>query len=246
VHPGGTCALLGKAPVLKGFTGYSKRHQAATQSFYRLSQDNLDSQRGHGCRSGIQTIYDGLTLLSFDHLCIVPSQSTRLFFAMSLNRLAYCALLGRPAYRTGIRMTSTIVGRSGRVYEQGEVLHRHRENHKLSISKLSTFQAPYPSFLLRSEDKSFVVKCVPRPFYDLSLRLAAEFTGSRRLRMHIDYNQEESILVYPYFRCTLLALMKEDPDIPVAEREKILRHVAEALQEFHGKNWIHIGTISMS
>ncbi|CRK24344.1 hypothetical protein BN1708_013929 [Verticillium longisporum] len=76
-----------------------------------------------------------------------------------------------------------------------------------------------------SGDESFVLKCVPRPFYDLSLRLLAEFAGSRRLRMHIDCNPEEGILVYPYFRGTLLALVQDDPDFPPAERKKILRHV---------------------
>jgi hypothetical protein len=32
-------------------------------------------------------------------------------------------------------MASTIVGKSGRVYVQGEVLQRHREDHKLSVFK---------------------------------------------------------------------------------------------------------------
>lgn len=81
-----------------------------------------------------------------------------------------------------------------------------------------------------------------KPFYNLSLRLAAEFAGSRRLRMHTDCNPEQSILVYPYFRDTLLALIREDPELPFAERRKILRHVAEALSELHSRDWIHIGT----
>lgn len=46
--------------------------------------------------------------------------------------------------------------------------------------------------------------------------------------MHIDCNQEEGILVYPYFRSTLLALIQEDPDFPPAERKKFLRRVGEA------------------
>lgn len=46
---------------------------------------------------------------------------------MHLNRLACHTLFGRLAYRTSIRMASTIVGKSGRVYVQGEVLQRHRE-----------------------------------------------------------------------------------------------------------------------
>ncbi|KAF1840645.1 kinase-like protein [Cucurbitaria berberidis CBS 394.84] len=125
-------------------------------------------------------------------------------------------------------MASTIVGRSGRVYVQGEVLQHHREDQKLSI------------FKAESGDESFVLKRVSKPFYDQSLRLAAEFAGSRRLRMHVDCNQEECILVYPYFRSTLLALIKEDPDFPLAGQKTILRHVGEAIQELHAKDWIHI------
>jgi hypothetical protein len=38
-------------------------------------------------------------------------------------------------HRTGIRMASTIVGDSGRVYVKGDVLRRNREDHNLSIFK---------------------------------------------------------------------------------------------------------------
>ncbi|KAJ2990078.1 hypothetical protein NUW58_g3140 [Xylaria curta] len=125
-------------------------------------------------------------------------------------------------------MASTVVGQSGRVYVEGEVLQRHRSDHKLSV------------FKAESGNESFVLKRVPRPFYNLSLRLATEFAGSRRLRMHVDCNQEEGILVYRYFRSTLLALIRDDPEFPPAERKKILRRVGEAIQELHGKDWIHI------
>jgi tRNA A-37 threonylcarbamoyl transferase component Bud32 len=64
--------------------------------------------------------------------------------------------------------------------------------------------------------------------------------------MHIDENQEESVLVYPYFRDTLLTLIREDQDLPLAERKKILRRVGEAIQELHSNNWIHGGTTSTS
>ncbi|AEO62063.1 hypothetical protein MYCTH_2312992 [Thermothelomyces thermophilus ATCC 42464] len=125
-------------------------------------------------------------------------------------------------------MASTIAGASGRVYVQGESLRRHCEDPKFSI------------FKAESGNESFVLKRVSRPFYDLSQRLAAEFAGSRRLRIHVDSNQEEGILFYPYFRDTLLSLIQRDPDFPVIERKKILRRVGEALQELHNKNWIHI------
>ncbi len=53
---------------------------------------------------------------------------------MPLHRLAYYTPFSRLA-RESIRMASTIVGNSGRVYVQGEVLQHHREDPKLSVSK---------------------------------------------------------------------------------------------------------------
>lgn len=76
------------------------------------------------------------------------------------------------------------------------------------------------------------------------MRFASEFQDSRRLRLHTDCNQEEGVLVFPYFRSTLLALIQDGPELSIKERKKILRHVGEAIQELHGRDWIHIGTSS--
>ncbi len=61
--------------------------------------------------------------------------------------------------------------------------------------------------------------------------------------MHIDCNQEEAILVYPYFRGTLLGLIQQALGIPSTERRKILIRTGEALQELHAKDWVHSGTL---
>lgn len=97
-------------------------------------------------------------------------------------------------------------------------------------------------FPSRSASESFVVKRVPRHFFDLSLRLGAEFKGSRRLRLHCDHDQEEAVLAFPYFKSTLLALLQNDPEFPPSGRKKILRHVGEAIQELHDRDWVHLGT----
>lgn len=78
-------------------------------------------------------------------------------------------------------------------------------------------------------------------FFKLSLDLKREFASTRRLRMHTDYNEKECALVYEHFRHTLLSLLKECPDFPVAAIKEILRYTAEAVKELHDKNWIHIG-----
>jgi serine/threonine protein kinase len=82
---------------------------------------------------------------------------------------------------------------------------------------------------------------VSKPFYDLSLRLAADFPESRQLRMHVDSNEDEHVLIYPYYQNTLLGLLQEDLNISDAARKKILQQTGEAIQEIHSKDWIHLG-----
>ncbi|KAH7333305.1 hypothetical protein BKA65DRAFT_527512 [Rhexocercosporidium sp. MPI-PUGE-AT-0058] len=78
-----------------------------------------------------------------------------------------------------------------------------------------------------SRNEFFVLKPVGRSFYALSRTLTAEFAGSRRLRIHVDCNETEDILVYPYFRDTLLAIIQNDPNFA-------------AIQGLHARDWIHI------
>ncbi|KAF1355930.1 kinase-like protein [Lizonia empirigonia] len=146
---------------------------------------------------------------------------------MLLNRLAYHI---SPTSRIGIRMASTIVGKSGRVYIQREVL-QECEDPRLNVFKADHFG---------SHDQSFVFKRVSKPCYDLSLRLAADFPESRRLRMHVDLNEDENVLIYPYYQHTLLGLLQEDSKISDAARKIILQQTGEAIQELHSKDWIHI------
>jgi hypothetical protein len=67
---------------------------------------------------------------------------------MPFNRLACPTLFSVLAYRTSIRMASTIVGKSGRVYVQGKVLQRHREDNNLSVFKAESVLEPRPSYSL--------------------------------------------------------------------------------------------------
>ncbi|KAK4251307.1 kinase-like protein [Corynascus novoguineensis] len=124
-------------------------------------------------------------------------------------------------------MASTILGASSRQYVRGEVLHKNEDGNP------TIFKAT-------CGNESVVFKQESKPIFDLSRRLADEFAGSRQLRMPIDFNPEDRIVVYPYFTDTLLALMRADPDFPPAELKKILRYVGEAIQEFHAKGWLHL------
>lgn len=61
---------------------------------------------------------------------------------MILHRIVSHTPFSRLAYHTNIKMASTTVGKSGRVYVQGEMLQRYREDVKLSV-----FSAEYVSNL---------------------------------------------------------------------------------------------------
>ncbi|KAK1672242.1 kinase-like domain-containing protein [Colletotrichum godetiae] len=122
---------------------------------------------------------------------------------------------------------STVVGVHGRSYTIGEVLRQRRSDLVPLIIKA------------KSKEEVFILKSVTKEDYDLSLRLATHFASCRRLRMHTDCNPEEGILIYPYYQDTLLSLIEGDGNLPTAERKKILRGTAEAIQELHTKGWIH-------
>lgn len=57
------------------------------------------------------------------------------------------------------------------------------------------------------------------------------------------FNPDDRLVFYPYFTDTLLDLMRADPDFPPTELKKVLRYVGEAIQEFHGKGWLHLGAL---
>lgn len=95
----------------------------------------------------------------------------------------------------------------------------------------------------RSAGQSFILKHVSEHFIFTSQQIADDFPSTKRLRVHTDVSRKESVLVYPYFRDTLLALMKNDPEFPPLQRLKIMRAVAEAVAELHAKDWIHSGML---
>ncbi|KAL8366415.1 hypothetical protein RB595_004949 [Gaeumannomyces hyphopodioides] len=128
----------------------------------------------------------------------------------------------------GMRIQPTMLGASGRVYVKGDVLHRCQ-----STSEPVAVKA-------ESGGRSFVLKCPYPDTYDKCRDFAAEFAGSRRLRLHVDRDLDEQVLVYPFFRTTLFDLIKEDPEFPLFERVRIMTTVAEAIQEVHRKKWAHL------
>ncbi|KAK4122606.1 kinase-like protein [Parathielavia appendiculata] len=114
----------------------------------------------------------------------------------------------------------------GLAFLRGEAFHRN-EDGKLAVLIATVGNG---SVVFKQESKSI---------FERSRRLADECAGSRRLRFHTDFIPEDRIAVYPYFIDGLLGLMRADPNFPPAELKKTLRHVGEAIHEFHAQGWLH-------
>lgn len=147
-----------------------------------------------------------------------------MFFSLGLSFTR--SLSPRPA----TRMASTLVGASGRVYTELDVLRLNPRTKEPQI------------FKAQCGNDFFVYKGVSESVFALSQELAATFGNTSRLRMHTDYkkDKDEHVLVYPYFRDTLLGLIQNDAAFPPPERTKILRAAAEAVHEMHSQGWVHL------
>ena len=150
------------------------------------------------------------------------------------------------------RLASTVTGRSGRLYTLGSELQRNPYNRMQSIHEAEYVLKPLilswkniHVFVIRSHGEKFAVKRIPPSHFgrlrSLETRLAS---SSQHLRVHTDHNEEESTLMYPFYKSTLLRLIQEDKDFPPEERRVILRRVGEGLQELHSRDWMHAGNIN--
>ncbi|EEH22249.1 serine/threonine protein kinase [Paracoccidioides brasiliensis Pb03] len=125
-------------------------------------------------------------------------------------------------------MASTLIGRSGREYLRDKILKHNPKSPDLSV------------YLARCGNQYFVLKHVSPSIFEQSLELKQEFPETRRLRVHDDDNETEQILIYNHSSDNLLSLVKNNPNMSIAPRKRILWELGQALKEFHAKNWIHI------
>lgn len=82
--------------------------------------------------------------------------------------------------------------------------------------------------------------------FDLLLQFKAEFGNNGHLRVHIDDNRDQNVLVYEYFKIDLLSLVRDYPPLRIAARKAILEQVGLVLNDMHAKLWIHLGMIITS
>lgn len=147
------------------------------------------------------------------------------------------------------RMASTVTGRCGRVYTLGSILQRPRQGtlgiHQAGYVKTRNFTNKiFRCQKSRCRGETYAVKRVPPSRFGWLQRLETQLRSSQHLRVHTDYNEEENLLIYPFYRSTLLGLIQDYPDFPPEERRAILRRVGEGLQELHSRDWMHAGNVN--
>jgi len=91
--------------------------------------------------------------------------------------------------------------------------------------------------------KPFILKPVSQSIFDLLQEFKNEFGNNPRLRIHIDNNTKENVLVYEYFKSNLLSLVENYPALPIEARKTILKEVGLGLNDIHTTHWIHLGII---
>jgi serine/threonine protein kinase len=92
-----------------------------------------------------------------------------------------------------------------------------------------------------ADNKPFVLKPVSQSIFDLLQEFKDEFGRNPRLRIHIDANEKENVLVYEYFKSDLLSLVENYPALPIKARKSILKEVGLGLKDIHERHWIHLG-----
>ena len=92
-----------------------------------------------------------------------------------------------------------------------------------------------------SDSKPFVLKPVSQSIFDLLQEFKNEFGNNPHLRIHVDVNKKENVLVYEFFKSDLLSLVENYPALPIEARKTILKEVALGLNDIHARHWIHLG-----
>ena len=113
--------------------------------------------------------------------------------------VAIAMLLARAGGPRFVRMSSKLVGRSGRVYVRNKVLQAHPLKSELNVYLAqyvlrSILNSQNPGKLVTGwvmngsscEDRPFVLKPVSQSIFELFEELKHEFGNSCRIRTHID------------------------------------------------------------
>jgi hypothetical protein len=99
----------------------------------------------------------------------------------------------------------------------------------------------------RCGDESFVLKRVSKATFHKSRQHLSLFSGSTRLRLHVDGNEEELTLVYKWYKGNFFSFMKEyNLSPPIEASNKVLLETGKGINEMHVNGWMHMGKMGRS
>jgi len=89
---------------------------------------------------------------------------------------------------------------------------------------------------------NYVLKRVFSDQFEQARRIRNELSDSRFIRLHVDENEAESTLIFPYFTEDLLSLLRHTA-LPIDKTKRILRDILRGIEELHDKDWVHTGKL---
>lgn len=138
--------------------------------------------------------------------------------------------LSPSTHPTTLKRMSTFVGTSSRHYLEVSCSDSIPQTRSTTSTRRGTFsiltdhtKIEHVLISLGLDQKTKPLsKRVSESFFDLSQRLAIEFSGSHYLRMITDCDVANHPLVFPWLTDTLLSLLKHHPNLDKPARKKIL------------------------
>lgn len=101
--------------------------------------------------------------------------------------------------------------------------------------------------MFRSDGESFVAKRVNRETFAKLQLLREVFKGSRHLRLHVDENEDELVVIYPRMMANLFEFSRNfKGSANVEAREDVVWGGGKGLEELHAKGYAMWGKFGRS
>jgi len=145
-----------------------------------------------------------------------------------------------------VSLQKHLVGRNGFIY----VIQKFLKSRKDSPNTVSfaRYQTDPQSSRAQSADQNQSQQlqlrtetCLFRSI-EQARRIRNELSDSRFIRLHVDENEAESTLIFPYFTEDLLSLLRHTA-LPIDKTKRILRDILRGIEELHDKDWVHTGKL---
>ena len=141
-----------------------------------------------------------------------------------------------------------LVGRNGCTYLIQKLL-QSQEDSSSNVS-LARYQSdpPFPELgtltKISHNSCNYVLKRVSPDEFEQANRIRHELSDSRFIRLHVDENEAESTLIFPYFTEDLLSFLRHT-SLPVDKTKRILCDILRGVKALHDKDWVYTGKLQV-